>query len=64
MLTTSLELIKLDFISKSLIKTIEEIGSSNDLQVVTDNVANCKAAGRKYKRYTSIFFGHHVLSIL
>jgi hypothetical protein len=33
-------------IAEFFIKAIEEIGSSNILQVVTDNAANCKAAGK------------------
>ena len=31
-------------IAKALIKTIQEIGPYNVIQVITDNVANCKAA--------------------
>lgn len=33
-----------------LLKAVEDIGSSNVLQVVTDNAANCKAAGREISK--------------
>jgi hypothetical protein len=32
-------------IADALLKTIQEIGPYNVIQVITDNVANCKAAG-------------------
>ncbi|KAL4587556.1 hypothetical protein LXL04_000428 [Taraxacum kok-saghyz] len=38
-------------ISKFLIGAIENVGSSNVLQVVTDNAANCKAAGREIEKF-------------
>ncbi|KAL7584675.1 uncharacterized protein LOC111920429 [Lactuca sativa] len=37
-------------ISKFLVGAIDNIGPSNVLQVVTDNAANCKAAGREIER--------------
>ncbi|KAJ9548765.1 hypothetical protein OSB04_021308 [Centaurea solstitialis] len=37
-------------ISKLLLGAIETIGPSNVLQVVTDNAANCKAAGREIEK--------------
>ncbi|KAJ9558147.1 hypothetical protein OSB04_012761, partial [Centaurea solstitialis] len=37
-------------ISKFLLGAIDTIGPSNVLQVVTDNVANCKAAGREIEK--------------
>ncbi|KAI3790548.1 hypothetical protein L2E82_03661 [Cichorium intybus] len=37
-------------ISKFLIGAIETVGASNVLQVVTDNAANCKAAGREIEK--------------
>jgi hypothetical protein len=33
-------------IAKLLLKTIDEVGSSNVIQVITDNAANCKGAGK------------------
>nr|XP_004514312.1 uncharacterized protein LOC101496406 [Cicer arietinum] len=43
-------------IAEYLIKAIEEIRPSNVLQVVTDNVANCKAAGKEIQKvYKHIF---------
>jgi hypothetical protein len=38
-----------------LIKAIEEIGPSNVLQVVTDNAANCKAAGNEVQKVYTYF---------
>ncbi|XP_004499524.1 uncharacterized protein [Cicer arietinum] len=52
-------------IAKYLIKTIEEIGPSNVLQVVTDNAANCKAAGKEIQKvYKHIFWSLCVVHTL
>lgn len=45
-------------IAEFLLKAMEEIGESNVLQVVTDNAANCKAAGREIEKV------HQILMIL
>ncbi|KAL8156124.1 hypothetical protein AgCh_001280 [Apium graveolens] len=37
-------------ISNFLLKAIDEVGSSNHLQVITDNAANCKAAGKEIEK--------------
>ncbi|XP_074304319.1 uncharacterized protein LOC141639034 [Silene latifolia] len=37
-------------IANYLLKSIDEIGPSNVLQVVTDNAANCKAAGKEIEK--------------
>ncbi|KAL6511649.1 hypothetical protein OROGR_021246 [Orobanche gracilis] len=37
-------------ISNFLLKAIDEVGSSNVLQVITDNAANCKAAGKEIEK--------------
>lgn len=33
-----------------LLKSVGEIGPSNILQIITDNVANCKAARKKIEK--------------
>ncbi|KAK9057621.1 hypothetical protein SSX86_022457 [Deinandra increscens subsp. villosa] len=44
-------------IAEFLTKAIESVGSSNVLSVVTDNAANCKAAGKEIeKAYKHIFW--------
>ncbi|XP_076947174.1 uncharacterized protein LOC143619030 [Bidens hawaiensis] len=44
-------------IAEFLIQTIESVGSSNVLSVVTDNAANCKAAGKEIEKvYEHIFW--------
>ncbi|KAL8146533.1 hypothetical protein AgCh_004313 [Apium graveolens] len=37
-------------ISNFLLKAIDEVGSSNVLQVITNNAANCKAAGKEIEK--------------
>ncbi|GMI70157.1 hypothetical protein HRI_000685000 [Hibiscus trionum] len=37
-------------IAEFLLESIEEVGPSNVLQVVTDNAANCKAAGKEIEK--------------
>jgi hypothetical protein len=37
------------------LKAIDEIGPGNVLQVVTDNAANCKAAGKEIEKVSHIF---------
>jgi hypothetical protein len=37
-------------ISELLLKTIDEVGPSNVIQVITDNAANCKEAGKIIER--------------
>ncbi|KAI3816967.1 hypothetical protein L1987_10752 [Smallanthus sonchifolius] len=55
-------------ISKFLLGAIETIGPSNVLQVVTDNAANCKAAGREIEKvYNHIFWSPccvHTLNLI
>ncbi|KAI3698708.1 hypothetical protein L2E82_42453 [Cichorium intybus] len=55
-------------ISKFLIGAIETVGASNVLQVVTDNAANCKAAGREIEKvYKHIFWSPccvHTLNLI
>ncbi|KAL4556082.1 hypothetical protein LXL04_038722 [Taraxacum kok-saghyz] len=55
-------------ISKFLIGAIENVGSSNVLQVVTDNAANCKAVGREIEKvYKHIFWSPccvHTLNLI
>ena len=55
-------------IAEALIKTIESIGPYNVVQVITDNVANCKAAGAIIEdRYRNIFWSRclvHTLNLL
>lgn len=55
-------------ISKFLRGAIEKIGPSNVLQVVTDNAANCKAAGKEIeKEYRHIFWSPccvHTLNLI
>ena len=44
-------------ISKLLLKTIDEVGPSNVIQVIIDNATNCKGAGKIIERkYTHIFW--------
>jgi hypothetical protein len=38
------------------LKAIDEIGPENVLQVVTDNAANCKAAGKEIEKVSHIFY--------
>lgn len=42
-------------IAQYLLKAIDEIGPGNVLQVVTDNAANCKAAGKEIEKVSHIF---------
>jgi hypothetical protein len=43
-------------IADILLKTIDEVGPTNVIQVITDNAANCKGAGKIIERkYTHIF---------
>ncbi|KAJ9567218.1 hypothetical protein OSB04_003184, partial [Centaurea solstitialis] len=55
-------------ISKLLLGAIDTIGPSNVLQVVTDNAANCKAAGREIEKvYRHIFWSPccvHTLNLI
>ena len=52
-------------ISKYLLEAIESIGPSNVLQVVTDNAANCKAAGKEVEKvYRHIFWSPCVVHSL
>ncbi|KAK2457259.1 hypothetical protein QL285_004554 [Trifolium repens] len=52
-------------IAEFLIQAIEEIGPSNVLQVVTDNAANCKAAGKEVQKvYKHIFWSPCVVHTL
>ncbi|KAJ9564787.1 hypothetical protein OSB04_000753 [Centaurea solstitialis] len=55
-------------ISKLLLGAIETIGPSNVLQVVTDNAANCKAAGREIEKvYKHVFWSPccvHTLNLI
>jgi hypothetical protein len=44
-------------IADALLKTIQEIGPYNVIQVITDNAANCKATGAIVEdRYPDIFW--------
>ena len=36
-----------EYIAEKLIAVIEEVGSRNVVQVITDNASNCKAAGKE-----------------
>ena len=52
-------------IAEFLLKSIDEIGPSNVLQVVTDNAANCKAAGREIEKvHKHIFWSPCVVHTL
>jgi hypothetical protein len=55
-------------IADALLKTIQEIGPYNVIQVITDNVANCKAAGAIIEdRYPNIFWSGclvHTMNLL
>jgi hypothetical protein len=55
-------------IAEALIKTIQEIGPYNVIQVIDDNVANCKAARAVIEdRYLNIFWSGclvHTLNLL
>lgn len=55
-------------IAEPLLKTIESIGPYNVIQVITDNAANCKAAGAIIEdRYPNIFWSGclvHTLNLL
>jgi hypothetical protein len=55
-------------IAKALLKTIQEIGPYNVIQVIIDNVANCKAAGAIIEdRYPNIFWSGclvHTMNLL
>jgi len=52
-------------IAEFFIKVFEEIRPSNVLQVVTDNVANCKAAGNEIQKvYKHIFWSPCVVHTL
>ncbi|KAG2279757.1 hypothetical protein Bca52824_050977 [Brassica carinata] len=48
------------FISGLMKEVINEVGHQNIVQIITDNAANCKAAGRLLKVRFLIFIGHHV----
>ena len=55
-------------ITELLLKTIESIGPYNVIQVITDNTANCKAAGAIIEdKYPNIFWSGclvHMLNLL
>ncbi|XP_021991131.1 uncharacterized protein LOC110887875 [Helianthus annuus] len=55
-------------IAEFLTKAIESVGSSNVLSVVTDNAANCKAAGKEIEKvYKHIFWSPccvHTLNLI
>ena len=55
-------------IAELLLKNIEAIGPYNVIQVITDNVANCKAAGAIIEdKYPNIFWSGcmvHTLNLL
>ena len=55
-------------IADILLKTIDEVGPTNVIQVITDNAANCKGAGKIIERkYTHIFWSGclvHTLNLL
>ena len=51
-------------IAQYLLKAIDEIGPGNVLQVVTDNAANCKAAGKEIEKVSHIFCPSSVFFIL
>jgi hypothetical protein len=55
-------------IADALLKTIEEIGPYNVIQVITDNAANCMAAGAIIEdRYPNIFWSGclvHTMNLL
>jgi hypothetical protein len=55
-------------IAYALLKTIQEIGPYNVIQVITDNVANCKARGAIIDdRYPNIFWSKclvHTMNLL
>ncbi|KAF5800582.1 putative HAT dimerization domain, ribonuclease H-like superfamily [Helianthus annuus] len=59
---------KAGVIAKYLIDAIETVGSSNVLQVVTDNAANCKKAGEEIEKvYKHIFWSPccvHTLNLI
>ena len=42
-------------IAQYLLKAIDEIGPGNVLQVVMDNAANCKAAGKEIEKEVTYF---------
>ena len=43
-------------IAEFLLKAVEEIGASNVLQIVTDNAANCKLAGKEIEKVHNHIF--------
>ncbi|KAL2905823.1 Hydroxyacid-oxoacid transhydrogenase mitochondrial [Bienertia sinuspersici] len=47
-----------------LLTSIDEVGPSNVLQVVTDNAANCKAAGKEIEKAHAIFKKQSGLELL
>lgn len=52
-------------IADFLLKAIDEVGPSNVLQVVTDNAANCKAAGKEIEKvHKHIFWSPCVVHTL
>ncbi|WOH15059.1 hypothetical protein DCAR_0934593 [Daucus carota subsp. sativus] len=52
-------------IADFLLKAIDEIGPSNVIQVITDNAANCKAAGREIEKvHKHIFWSPCVVHTL
>ncbi|KAJ0472306.1 hypothetical protein HanHA89_Chr15g0605551 [Helianthus annuus] len=55
---------KAGVIAKYLIEAIETVGSSNVLQVITDNAANCKKPGQEIEKVYKHIFGRLVVCIL
>ncbi|PRQ20008.1 putative ribonuclease H-like domain-containing protein [Rosa chinensis] len=54
-----------EVIADFMITAIEEVGSSNVLQIVTDNAANCETAGREIEKiYKHIFWSPCVVHTL
>ena len=55
-------------IANALIKTIQEIGSFDVIQAITNNVANCKAVGIVIEdKYPNIFYSRclvHTMNLL
>ncbi|XP_004499925.1 uncharacterized protein [Cicer arietinum] len=51
-------------IAEYLIKAIEEIEQYNVLQVVTDNAANCKAAGKEIQKVLAMYRANSKLELL
>ncbi|KAK8485365.1 hypothetical protein V6N11_058016 [Hibiscus sabdariffa] len=51
-------------IAEFLLESIEEVGSSNVLQVITDNAANCKSVGKEIEKANAIFKSQYDLELL